>query len=157
MEFISEQIIDRVAQQLESTPEGYILAVEEMKNKQPALLAYFLSEDFHLLTEDENEYLLYLGIVIWRSIEEVAPNLPMVTEKELETAEEINWDLLSHVTSNKFRERMNVFFDNYSQEDLLAFVEDALIDDEDSFISKEGREPLFVTLKTVIDALCNIE
>lgn len=156
MEFISEQIIDRVAQQLESTQEGYILAVEEMKKKQPALLAYFLSEDFHLLTEDENEYLLYLGIVIWKSIEEVAPNLPMVSEKELEMAEEINWDLLSHVTSNKFRERMNVFFDNYSQEDLLAFVEDALIDDEDSFISKEGREPLFVTLKTVIDALCKI-
>jgi hypothetical protein len=156
MEFISEQIIDRVAQQLESTQEGYILAVEEMKKKQPALLAYFLSEDFHLLTEDENEYLLYLGIVIWKSIEEVAPNLPMVSEKELEMAEEINWDLLSHVTSNKFRERMNVFFENYSQEDLLAFVEDALIDDEDSFISKEGREPLFVTLKTVIDALCKI-
>ncbi len=156
MEFISEQIIDRVAQQLESTQEGYILAVEEMKKKQPALLAYFLSEDFHLLTEDENEYLLYLGIVIWKSIEEVAPNLPMVSEKELEMAEEINWDLLSHVTSNKFRERMNVFFENYSQEDLLAFVEDALIDDDDSFISKEGREPLFVTLKTVIDALCKI-
>lgn len=156
MEFISEQVIDRIAQELENTPEGYVLAIEEMKEKQPALLAYFLSEDFHLLTEDENEYLLYLGIVIWKSIEETTPGLPEVTEKALEMAEEINWDLLSQVTSNKFRERMNVFFDNYSQEDLLAFVEDALIDDEDSFISKEGREPLFVTLKSVIDALCKI-
>lgn len=156
MEFISESVIDRIAQELENTPDGYVLAIEEMKEKQPALLAYFLSEDFHLLTEDENEYLLYLGIVIWKSIEETAPGLPAVTEKALEMAEEVNWDLLSQVTSNKFRERMNVFFDNYSQEDLLAFVEDALIDDEDSFISKEGREPLFVTLKSVIDALCKI-
>lgn len=156
MKFISEQIIDSVAQQLESTPDGYVLAIEEMKISQPALLAYFLSEDFHLLTEDENEYLLYLGIVIWKSITSVSPDLPAVSEKELEMAEEINWDLLTHVTSNKFRERMNVFFENYSQEDLLAFVEDALIDDEDAFISKEGREPLFVTLKTVIDALCKI-
>ncbi len=156
MESISEQIIDRTAQQLEQTPDSYVQAIETMKKEQPALLAYFLSDDFELLTELENEYMLYLGIVIWKSIEQVASKLPKVSEKALENAEESNWDRLSTVTSNKFRERMNVFFEQYPQEDLLAFVEDALVDDEDSFVTKEGREPLFVALKSVIDVLCGI-
>ena len=42
-----------------------------------------------------------------------------------------------------------------SQEDLLAFVEDNLVEDEDSVVTKEGREPMFVALKSVIDVLTN--
>ena len=49
---------------------------------------------------------------------------------------------------------MDVFFENYQQEDLLAFVEDSLIDDEDEIVTKVGREPMFVALKSIIDCLC---
>ena len=48
---------------------------------------------------------------------------------------------------------MDVFFEDYAQEDMLAFVEDNLVEDEDSTITKEGREPIFVALKSVIDVL----
>ena len=61
---------------------------------------------------------------------------------------------LETVKSNNSRDRMTVFFDDSDQEDLLAFVEDALVeDDEDSVVTKEGREPIFVALKTVIDII----
>jgi len=53
----------------------------------------------------------------------------------------------------KFRERLDEFFEETKQEDLLAFIEDALLDDEESPVSKEGREPMFVTLKAVIDTI----
>ena len=35
----------------------------------------------------------------------------------------------------------------------LAFVEDALSDDEEELITKEGRESIFVTMKSIIDCL----
>ena len=57
------------------------------------------------------------------------------------------------MTAKRFRDRMDIFFENYSQEDLLAFVEDNLVEDEDSLVTKEGREPMFVALKSVIDIL----
>lgn len=71
-----------------------------------------------------------------------------------EDAEEKNWELLEAGTSaQSFRERLDVFFEKTSQEDLLAFVEDALSDSEDGLTTKEGREVVFVFLKSVIDCL----
>ena len=42
------------------------------------------------------------------------------------------------------------------QEDLLAFAEDAVLEEEDdpeALVTKEGREPIFVALKTMVDVL----
>ncbi|MFT5382917.1 MAG: hypothetical protein ACI81W_000313, partial [Saprospiraceae bacterium] len=64
------------------------------------------------------------------------------------------WEKLSENQSKGFRDKLDVFFENTSQEDLLAFVEDALVqDEEDDMISPEGREYVFITLKTIIDCL----
>jgi hypothetical protein len=62
--------------------------------------------------------------------------------------------MLEPVKSKPFQHKADVFFKDYPQEDLLAFVEDALADDEDSEVTKEGREPMFVALKTIIDVFC---
>ena len=94
-------------------------------------------------------------IVILESVQKVkAETLKAIPKKTLEIAEEKNWELLDNIRELRFRDRMTVFFDNSDQEDLLAFVEDSLVDDEDSFITKEGREPMFVALKSVIDVCC---
>ncbi|HMN89044.1 MAG TPA: hypothetical protein PKE68_03425 [Saprospiraceae bacterium] len=51
-------------------------------------------------------------------------------------------------------DRLNVFFDQYLQEDLLAFIEEALADDDDDpIVTKEAREGMFVVLKTLTDCL----
>ncbi len=150
--FISENIIDAVVAQLEAT--DFEKEVEYFGKRQPALLGYVFSEDFELLTRDELDYMLYLLIVIWKSVEKVKGELQPTKANALEMAEEHNWELLENVTAKHFRDRMTVFFDDSDQEDLLAFVEDALVeDDEDSVVTKEGREPIFVALKTVIDII----
>ena len=120
-------------------------------------MGYVFSEDFDLLTQEERELLLYLMLVIWQSILRDGGEMEPVSKLALEDAEEHNWELLETVKSNNFRDRMTVFFDDSDQEDLLAFVEDNLVEDEDSVVTKEGREPIFVALKSVIDILTKHE
>jgi hypothetical protein len=152
MVFVSENIIESVIESLENA--DFESAVTVLAAKQPVLLNYLMAEDFELLTQAERELMLYVVLVIYQSVEQAAEQkLPPLSKKAIETTEEKNWEMLDAVTAKKFRDRMTVFFDNYDQEDLLAFVEDTLVEDEDGDVTKEGREPLFVALKTVIDVL----
>jgi hypothetical protein len=82
-----------------------------------------------------------------------------MSPEELEEIEEGNWTQLNDAVGKNFRQKLDGFFEDYPQEDLLAFVEDSLViskegEESDDFeISKEGREPIFVALKTIIDCL----
>ena len=152
--FVSEDIIDEVVLELESA--DFEQEVTLFGEKQPVLLGYVLSEDFELLTNDEREWLLYLVLVLWKAIEKVHEKVIPLSKNDLEAAEEANWERLEHVTAKRFRDRMTPFFEGYPQEDLLAFVEDNLTEDEEdteNVVTKEGREPMFVALKSVIDVL----
>lgn len=150
MSFISEKIIEQVTTNLDVSSEQYEDLIHQFQEEQPIVLAYLFSENFDVLTTEEKPYLLYLSLVLWQSIKAVE-KLPLVEEKQLETTEEKNWELLQSTPARNFRERLDVFFKNYPQEDLLAFVEDSLTIDEDDFLTKEGREPMVVALKSLID------
>ncbi len=152
MEFVSEEIIDRVAENLGASDSSFEQAIEHLQYAQPALLAFFLSENFEVFTREERDYLLFLMLVIWQAVESVKPDLPQISEQDLSEAEERNWEMLQQVKSRRFRERLDVFFDGHPQEDLLAFIEDAVME-EDEMITSEGREPMFVSLKSVVDCL----
>ena len=113
-----------------------------------------LSENFKLLTQDEQAYLLYLALVIWQSTQIVQRTAFPIETDLIESKEEANWVLLHASKARRFKERLDGFFDNTTQEDLLAFIEDALIEEEeDNFVTKEGKELLFIGLKTVVDCL----
>ncbi|MEM9921062.1 MAG: hypothetical protein AAF990_23375 [Bacteroidota bacterium] len=154
MEFVSEEIINEVIQELEKNPDSYQSFVQALSQEQPNILAYFFQEDFSLLTKEEHEYLLYLLIVIWRSVKMKLPECPLLSQEIIGKMDESNWETLKDVKNGRFRERLDVFFESYPQEDLLAFVEDALTYDEEEMakVSNEGREYLFIALKSIIDA-----
>ncbi len=152
MPFIAESTIEAIAEQLDQEPDNYTKLVQEFQGLQPELMAYLLSEDTLFLTSEERDYLLYLSLVILESVR-TQQSLVLIDSDTISKAEELNWEKLEGVSSKVFRERLDVFFADYPQEDLLAFVEDALIPDEDSLITKEGREPLFIALKTLIDVV----
>jgi hypothetical protein len=156
---ISESTIESVITQFESGETDYDDAAREFAGKQPALLSFLLSGQEGALSEEEREFLLYLATVIWKSVEMDNPELPTVDRDSISDAEEANWDIIEGSKKRNFREQLDVFFENYPEEDLLAFVEDALtIDDEDLedetfHLTREGVEPLFISLKTMIDVL----
>ena len=64
-------------------------------------------------------------------------------------------EIINEVTSKQFRDRLNVFFEKTSQEDLLAFIEDSLLEEEEELVTKVGREPMFIALKSIIDSWCD--
>ncbi|MBL7829047.1 MAG: hypothetical protein JNJ57_20600 [Saprospiraceae bacterium] len=159
MEFVSEKIIDAVIEELENLEEDrYEVLMEEFAEAQPVLFAWLFSEHFDLLTEDEKGYLQYLSLIAYRSIVRVNGPCEAASEDQIGQAEERNYELLETSTAKKFRDRLNVFFENTNQEDLLAFAEEAVLEDEDdpeSFVTKEGRELIFVGVKTLVDVLEN--
>jgi len=153
MKFVSEQVIDSITEQLDGSPNIYEAAIEELREEQPAILAYLFNEELKVLTLKEKEYLLYLILVIWKSIGVVAEeSIGKVSPDAFTQREEENWNIIDSQKKKHFRDKLDVFFEGYPQEDLLAFVEDALVEEEeDDMVTKEGREALFVILKTVLD------
>ena len=160
MKFVSEEVIDKVVAALEAN-DNYETEMESVRETQPTILAYLLSENFEVLTMEEKEYLLYLTLVIVNAAEHVNPGLPLVDQDALGEAEEENYGLINASKERRFRDKLNVFFEDTPQEDLLAFAEDAIVLDdeneeegEENFnVTKEGREPIFIALKSVIDVL----
>ena len=153
--FISEDQIEVTIAALDADEEAFAEAIETFKAEQPVIFSYFFSESAKLLTQAEREFLFYLGIIIWKSIHTNWPHtIPTITEEQLGAAEEINWTLLESTNSKNFNDRLNPFFEDSPQEDLLAFVEDMLVPEVGNYdLSKEGREPIFVVLKSIIDCL----
>ncbi len=149
MEFISESLIDRVAAEVSIQDSHFI---EKMAKEQPTLLAFLLADHVKILTRPEQELLLFLAVVIWQSILAAHPELPTLDETTLGQSEETNWQLLEANLQGTFRDRLTPFFDNHPQEDLLAFIEDAILLDDSSPVTNEGRTGLFVLLKTIVDA-----
>jgi hypothetical protein len=158
MKFVSEEVIDAIIDELDAiSDDQYEERMEAFAKAQPVIIAYlFDEENLHLLTEDERGFLQYLILIAWASIERVnGPGEP-VSEDQIGEAEEKNYAVLESSTGKTFRDRVDPFFEGYSQEDLLAFIEEALLEDEgdpEALLTKEGREPLFVAAKSLIDTL----
>ncbi len=157
MKFVSEKHIDQVIEELESLSEvQYEKRMATFAETQPVIFAWLFGEQFDLLTDDEKGFLHYLCLIAWSAVVKVNGPLPPVSEEELGDAEEKNFETLEHSTAKNFRDRLNPFFEGSEQEDLLAFAEDAVLEydsDPDYVLTKDGREPIFIALKTLIDVL----
>lgn len=154
---VTEQIIEQTISQLEDGMIDYEKTLREFAGRQPAVMSLLISDSEGALTDDEQELLLYLAVVIWKSVETAGVENELVDADTVAEAEEENWDLFSQAKGPSFRERLDVFFEKTDEEDLLAFIEDSLTpgdEDEDEIkVTAEGREPMFVALKTVVDLL----
>lgn len=156
MKFISEEIIDRIAEEIGGSEDAFKEATIDLSMEQPNIAAYIFSDNFDLFTADEKQYFLFLVLVVFKSIKSETENLPRTSAADLGKFEEKNWLLINEVTSKQFRDRLDVFFENTSQEDLLAFLEDSLLEEEEELVTKVGREPMFVALKSIIDSWCDM-
>lgn len=157
MNFVGEQIIEGAMLAFEQSPKAEKKTTEIFTSKQEMLYAYLFSDSFSFLKEEEQEIFLYLALLIFKAFDEVNPDIEPISQDAIGGFEEENWEIWNEASGKTFTEKMDPFFLNYPQEDLLALVEDSIIEDEDetdSFqFSKEGKEIMIIGLKTVIDAL----
>ncbi len=148
---INEQTIEQAAEQLAENAD-FEVAIEQLQQDQPIVMGWFFSANFDLFTQAEREYLLYLTLVIYHSIRLAVTKVPQPDADAISQAEERNWETMSTVNSSIFHQRLDPFFKTTDQEDLLAFIEDALSDyEDDELVTREGREALFIVLKTLVD------
>lgn len=141
---ITEADIDRHLESLEDTDFDQLYSQLVEKHSD-----YFtqLEEDSELLFDQEVDYLWSL-IALYMTLLDSTIDV----EKMLEL-EEVNWQILHD--NSRLKVAFDKSFDGYAEEDLLAYLEDSLdVTDEDEdldFLTKVGRELMFVKVKALID------
>lgn len=161
MKIINEAAIDAVLEKIDTIQEDFEQYLEDFAEKQPVIMGFLDKENTSILSDEEREYMEYLVLVIYQAIEKSHKDVPEITEEELGIAEEKNWEIMEAAKAATFNDKLDAFFEGYPQEDLLAFVEDSLTEDAEDpeanmdFLTDDAREPMFVVLKSVIDAFHN--
>lgn len=157
MNFINEDTINHVIDQLFEGEEKYERKVAEFSEEQPFILSFLLSNGFDVLEETEKSLLFYIAMVIYYSVKDEGEELDLVELEVIQRIDEENWTVVDQNKYRNLKEIADHFFVDYPQEDLLAFVEDALTEDEEYDISNIGRNVIFVSMKTLIDILTQVE
>jgi len=142
---IEEKYIDAAIEALENKDENQEFLKEE------TLLEYLQSDTFSAFSEDERQLFFFCFEVIFIShklSQGVYPEFDLDTFVE---SEEKNWQLRE--ASNNWSEAVDVFFENYKEEDLLAFLEDSLVELEEDDISEIAKEFIFISCKSYIDSI----
>lgn len=155
MKFINEDQIESCAEVVGNL-EDYETLLTDLSKTQPALVSYLYSESFQSFTLEEQQLFLFMALVIWKAIDGSHDDIDELSEDDIAAAEERNWEILQDAGKGDFRERLTPFFEDSPQEDLLAFVEDSVVPDEDNMVTEEGKEYLFISMKTIIDAFADV-
>lgn len=148
---IREDLIDKILTELEAA--DFEQELEDFKVKYPILFSYLMNEQLASLTDEEFQLLFFDAIVMVKSFEATG-NMPVeINPVILEDKESANWNLMQNGKPVAFQEKLDVFFKETEQEDLLAFIEDSLAEDDEFTISSAAREIMFICLKSVLDLL----
>lgn len=107
---------------------------------------YLLGEDFHLLTETEKETMLFIHLVIFRSLLSEEKGIDF-EPKLFQEIEDKNWETFN-LKGKSWTDKMDLIFKDYYEEELLAFAEDMLNDES---ISDLAKELIFITAKSYIE------
>lgn len=145
---ITESYIEAYIESLEDEIDDRFLQEEE-------LLAYLTSDNIDALSEEEKKILFFCCEVIFNSYKEMHGDFPEFDPMYFEECEEKNWT--TRESHTKWEDCLNDFFNNYQEEDLLAFVEDTLAEEsEGQIITNIGKEIIIVACKSYIDSITTI-
>lgn len=151
MKFIPETTIDQILNSFEDEAI-YNAVLQDVLSNQKDLIAFIDNENQSLLTEKELALLLFLTLVIYKSVQNYH-EISTIPGEDLEENEETNWEAFHDSNLKSFGKILDKLFENYPQEDLLALVEDSIQEDENEDTTQVGREIIFVAAKSIIDTL----
>jgi hypothetical protein len=152
MTIITENIIDGFIDKYEDET-SYLKDLKKMADEQSDLMAFIDQENYSLLTENEVALMEYLTVIIYATSQSVYEKKLVISGKQLEKSEEDNWDIFNSANTKNFSKILDIYFENYAQEDLLALVEDSVQPEDDSIVTPVGREIIFVACKSIIDTI----
>lgn len=153
MKQITEEMIENLIDAFEADENLYFDVQDAIIKEHVAFAALLSDDELRVLTEEEFDLLWFLAVVIFQLASGVSEEDVKISPKLVEDIDERNWDEWNNSKRTSYKDKLDDIFDGYAQEDLLSFVEDSLISDEDMEVSSTGRELIFITCKTMIDSL----
>lgn len=147
---IEEKHIELCLQKLESkeTNDTFL--------KEKELVDYLKSDTFSSLSNVERQTLYFCFEVVFYSYLSAKEEKPEFDIDDYLDAEEENWQLRE--SQKDWPTTVDVFFKDYAEEDLLAFLEDTLVaeidvEDEENEITEIAKEVIFISCKSYIDSI----
>ncbi len=162
---IPEEIVERTSEYIaDLQADAIVEIVNTMADSQPIVFAFLMMTADDYLNEEEQELLLFLGISIWKMMLHVSgENLPEVSDVLLQEKEELNNKMLTFLandTDPDFIDSVHTIFSNYNQPEVLRYVVETLMEEDEEFeeeMSEEGKGHMLICLKTVIDCFDSVE
>ena len=156
MKKVTPELVDKVVVSFEKlTDEKIESLIQELEEHQPAALAYVLSEDFEALGEEENEILLLDALMLWQIINQAYESIDTPDSEKVDQLQFDNWKASEELKATKgqsFDDFVEPMIADYPEDELLYFVLDTLIDEDDEDdMNSESKLPIFIALKTLCD------
>lgn len=151
--YVSETDLMNAMDELDQNEKLFFTVQNKIVASQPAVSAMFTDDELELLTDEEFDLLWFVVVTIYYCLDKKI-KIPEVSPESLSEAEEKNWEILDKTTGQPWRKRLDPFYTDYPQEDLLSFIEDSFESDEDLEISGPAKEVLFVSAKSILDKWC---
>lgn len=151
MKIYTVEDIERTFAWLEENDDQAEEIFKELDKLQPNILAFLFSDNHVIFSNNEKELLVFACLVLYKCT--MGTPRELISMEEIEQIEGKNYALVNEKLS--YDEQINLFFKGYPQEDLLAFIEDFISDEEDDeyAVNPESKLPIFITLKTISDCL----
>lgn len=163
---ITEEKIDQVYAQLSEMPEDLIGdLVSRLEREQPALLGYLAAVDETEFETNEQESILFLGVLLWQIFKSSSYQIRKISERKIEQCIDLTYNMIETYSVEDeldFESYLPALMENYPQPTVLRMlVEEAFGEAE------EGEEPefrdeaalgAFLHLKIALDAIiANLE
>lgn len=158
MKKITPELVDKVVVNFERLTDNKIEELlQELDSQQADSLAYILSEDFEALGEEENEILLLDTLILWQIINQAYDKVNIPNSDKIDQLQFDNWKMAEELTivkNQSFDDFVEPMIADYPEDELLYFILDTLIDeddDNDESMNSESKLPMFIALKTLCD------
>ncbi|MCF8371964.1 MAG: hypothetical protein K9H64_10100 [Bacteroidales bacterium] len=159
MRTISVEEIEKYLDEIDNTPENEVEAmVMKMSEEQAVVMPYLMAVGEEDFDETESEAFFFLGFSLWYIMRKINDNMPLVTEEEIDAAENNNFKMLevmSDETEAGISQLIEMIVENYNQPNLFGYVVESLMDEEDDdgelLFTPDNSGMMLIYLKTVID------
>jgi hypothetical protein len=135
--------------------------IHELGHKQPFLLTYLMATGNDILSEQEREALLFMGVMIWQILNGIYSDIDVITGENLENHEYKNIQMLEYLageSESDFLDTVEKIMSKYQQPELLRFIISKLDEEPDRGIelSDDNMGMIVIYLKTIIDCFDEI-
>jgi hypothetical protein len=142
-------------------PDSIPALVHELGRKQPFLLTYLMATGHEILSEQEREALLFMGVMIWQILNGIYSDIAEITGDDLDKHEQKNIQMLEYLageSESDFLDTVEKIMSKYHQPMLLRFIITKLVAEPDRGIelSDDNMGMIVIYLKTVIDCFDEI-